>query len=177
MSRLAHRSALVLAAFLWQALLPGSATAQAQRRGTHPRTPPPAAVPRGPERPHPVHVAPSIGLRGQIFIGGYFYDPFYGPYPWWNRVNYPYWYRPMFDLQADLRIQVTPKELRDAAVYVDGFYAGTVDQFDGVFQSLKLESGPYLIEIVAPGYEPLEVNVRISPGEKVTYRGDLRREP
>ena len=78
--------------------------------------------------------------EGQIFIGGYFYDPFYGPYPWWNRVTYPYWYLPAFDLQADVRIQVTPKELRDTAVYVDGFYAGVVDDFDGVFQALPCES-------------------------------------
>src|SRR5262252_9709378 len=20
-----------------------------------------------------------------VFVGGYFYDPFFGPYPWWNR--------------------------------------------------------------------------------------------
>ena len=63
----------------------------------------------------------------------------------------------------------------DAEVWVDGFYAGVVDDFDGTFQSLRLESGGYRIEIVAPGYEPLVFDVRITPGRKTTYRGDLIR--
>jgi hypothetical protein len=25
-----------------------------------------------------------------VFIGGYFYDPFFGPYPWWPLEAYPY---------------------------------------------------------------------------------------
>jgi hypothetical protein len=57
---------------------------------------------------------------------------------------------------------------------VDGYYAGVVDDFDGVFQALRLEEGPYRIEIVAPGYEPIDFDVRIQPGRKITYRGDLR---
>src|SRR5687768_11416346 len=29
---------------------------------------------------------PYYGTRGSyVFVGGYFYDPFYGPYPWWPR--------------------------------------------------------------------------------------------
>ena len=36
---------------------------------------------------------------------------------------------------------------RDAAVYVDGYYAGIVDDFDGVFQRLTLEVGPHRIEL------------------------------
>jgi hypothetical protein len=62
---------------------------------------------------------------------------------------------------------------RDAQVFIDGSYAGTVDDFDGTFQSLRLEEGEYKVEIVLPGYEPLDFDVRIIPGEKVTYRGDL----
>src|ERR1700704_5347908 len=23
-------------------------------------------------------------VRGPVFVGGYFYDPFFGPYPWWG---------------------------------------------------------------------------------------------
>jgi hypothetical protein len=59
-------------------------------------------------------------------------------------------------------------------VFVDGYFAGNVDDFDGFVQSLQLEEGPYTIELVAPGYEPLLFNVRIQPGRKITYRGDLR---
>jgi hypothetical protein len=30
------------------------------------------------------------GGRGRVFVGGYFYDPFYEPYPWWGPAAYPY---------------------------------------------------------------------------------------
>jgi hypothetical protein len=68
-------------------------------------------------------------VRGHVFIGGYFYDPFYGPYPWWPRTAYPYWYFPVYDKRAEVRLRVEPEEAEDAAVYVDGFYAGVVDDF------------------------------------------------
>ena len=55
--------------------------------------------------------------------------------------------------------------------------SGAVDDFDGIFQSLKLEEGEYQIEIVLPEFEPLAFNVRIFPGQKTTYEGDLIREP
>ena len=67
--------------------------------------------------------------------------------------------------------------VRDAQVYVDGYYAGVVDDYDGAFQALKLESGAYRIEIRAPGYETLAFDVRITPGQKIRYQGDLRRVP
>ena len=65
---------------------------------------------------------------------------------------------------------------RHAQVFVDGDYAGTVDDFDGSFQSLKLESGSYAIRLDAPGYETMEFDVRITSRQKITYREDLRRE-
>jgi len=57
---------------------------------------------------------------------------------------------------------------------VDGYYAGQVDDFDGVIQRLELESGPHRIEIRAVGFEPLVVEVRVQPGRTITYHGDLR---
>ncbi len=45
-------------------------------------------------RPAP-RVVPRPTSRGSIvFIGGYFYDPFFGPYPWWPRPVHPYWVLP-----------------------------------------------------------------------------------
>ena len=73
-------------------------------------------------------------------------------------------------VSGELRLQVFP---RNAQVFVDGYYAGIVDDYDGTFQGLKLEAGPYHIEVVAPGFEPLEFDVRILPGQKIEYRGDL----
>jgi len=46
-----------------------------------------------------------------------------------------------------------------------------------VFQALQLEAGSYRIEIRAPGWDPLFVDVQIQPGQKITYRGVMRRLP
>ena len=62
------------------------------------------------------------------------------------------------------------------SVYVDGYFAGTVNDFDGFSQALRLEEGPYTIEIRAPGYAPRSINVRIQPGRKITFEGDLKPE-
>ena len=135
--------------------------------------------------PQDVHVAPRVYNTyyyyprhyyphgyGTFGLGYFYYDP-YNWYPYDYRYNrfsgYGYGYP-----AGELRLQVRP---RHADVYVDGYYAGQVDDFDGVFQSLELEAGPYTIEIVAPGYEPLDFDVRIQPGRKISYRGDLRRLP
>src|SRR5262245_7934286 len=47
---------------------------------------------------------------------------------------------------GDVRLQVRPRE---AQVFVDGYYAGIVDDFDGIFQRLTLTVGPHEIEIEA----------------------------
>jgi hypothetical protein len=111
------------------------------------------------------------GVYGSVYggyggYGGYYGGGYYGS---GNYGGGQYGY----DL-GQLRFRVTPKH---AEVYVDGYYAGVVDDYDGITQALTLESGPYHIEVVAPGYEPLEFNVRITPSNKVTYRGDMRPRP
>jgi hypothetical protein len=107
------------------------------------------------------------------FGPGYYYYDRSAWYPY-NAYDYrfdSYAYRYGYPT-GELRLDVEP---RHAEVYVDGYYAGLVDDFDGVFQGLRLEEGPYRIEIVAPGLEPLEFDVRIQPGRKINYRGDLYR--
>jgi hypothetical protein len=112
---------------------------------------------------------------GSYGLGYFYYDPYlwYDPYPY--HYGYPsyasnvYQYRYGYPT-GELRLQVRP---RHAEVYVDGYYAGRVDEFDGVFQSLRLEEGPHTIEIVANGYTTLIFNVRIVAGRKIDYRADL----
>jgi hypothetical protein len=112
---------------------------------------------------------------GTLGFGAYYYDP----YSAWSPGVYPGvasgHYRPYssFDI-GELRFEVSP---RTAQVYVDGYYAGLVDDFDGAFQALKLTEGAYRIEITAQGYDPVALDVRITPGQKITYRGDLHRLP
>jgi len=64
---------------------------------------------------------------------------------------------------------------REAEVYVDGYFVGVVDNFDGMFQRLHLDSGAHRIEIRAPGYEILDFDVRITPEHTTTYTGELKR--
>ena len=103
--------------------------------------------------------------------GHFYFDLYYNSYIWHPYGVYRYdTYGSYGYPVGELRLKVHPN---DAQVFIDGSYAGRVDEFDGIFQSLRLEEGEYQVEIVAPGYEPLAFDVRIFPGEKTTYEGDL----
>jgi hypothetical protein len=69
-----------------------------------------------------------------------------------------------------LRLQVKP---RDADVYIDGYYAGVVDDYDGRFQHLDLAPGPHHVQVRAAGYQPLDFDVDIQFDHKTEYRGVL----
>jgi hypothetical protein len=73
-----------------------------------------------------------------------------------------------------VRLKIRP---RDAQVFVDGNYAGLVDDFDGSFQSLRLSSGGHKIEIHMPGFEDLELDVLVQPGKTLTLDQDLKPRP
>ncbi len=72
--------------------------------------------------------------------------------------------------QGSLRLKIKPRE---GQVYVDGFFVGTVDDFDGTFQKLGIDAGGHRIEIKAPGHETISFEVLITPNETVTYKGEL----
>jgi hypothetical protein len=109
-----------------------------------------------------------------VFIGGFFYDPIFGPYPWWPRARYPYLYYPRFDQRAFIRLRVTPD---DAAVYVDGFYAGVVDDFDGVFDGLPLPPGGHSIVLYLEGYRTARHNIYLPPGASFSLHETLAPLP
>ena len=50
-----------------------------------------------------------------------------------------------------------------------------VDSYDGAFQKLSVEKGGHKVELKAEGYEPLSFDVLITPGETVTYKGEMKR--
>ena len=93
-----------------------------------------------------------------VIHSGFFYDPlFYDP---WFGFGYQYGYprrTPIrrtatarrWDISASVRLMVTPKE---AEVYVDGYYAGVVDDFDGVFQRLHVPPGDHEFTFYREGY-------------------------
>jgi hypothetical protein len=69
-----------------------------------------------------------------------------------------------------LRLQIRPAS---AGVYVDGRYAGRVNEFDGNSERLVLAPGSHSVVVRAPGYEPLEIETRTRAGETTIYRGTL----
>lgn len=70
-----------------------------------------------------------------------------------------------------LRIDVPQ---RDAEVYVDGYFVGTVDNFNDGAQQANLEAGAHQIEIRSPEFQPIQFSVNIEPGRTITYRGAMR---
>ncbi len=62
----------------------------------------------------------------------------------------------------------------DAAVFVDGEYAGTVDQYPPNAPPLTLTPGPHRIEIQAAGYRPMMWDVTIVPGQVIPWQGAMQ---
>jgi hypothetical protein len=65
---------------------------------------------------------------------------------------------------------VTP---RDAEVYVDGYYAGTVDDFDGTFQRLRVSPGEHEIEVYKEGFRTFRQKVYLTPDNTFKVRQGL----
>src|SRR5207249_3078585 len=170
----------------------GGANAEAgQRRGPGRPGSPGTAVERRsapPRASRPVIVSPRIGVVGYrpyyyrpgFSIGLYAGYPFgyfpygYGAYSYYPRYGYyggygyPYAMGPGYIAATagvpygGVRIEGAP---RDAQVFVDGYYAGIVDDFDGAFQRLTLTAGPHSVEIRMPGSPPVAVDLLIEPGQ------------
>jgi hypothetical protein len=60
-----------------------------------------------------------------------------------------------------------------AAVYIDGQYAGTVADFSPTTQPLSLSPGRHRVEVRAPGYRTMALDVDVRPGEVIPFQGAL----
>jgi hypothetical protein len=77
------------------------------------------------------------------------------------------------DPDGFLRLVVAP---RHTGVIVDGIYEGTVDDFGGTGER-SFEAGVHHVRLEAPGYEPVEFDVRVPAGDTITLRRDLYPMP
>lgn len=77
---------------------------------------------------------------------------------------------PTKDATAELKIAATPSR---AAVFVDGQYAGHVDEFDGVGKAMLLTPGQHRLHIALPGYLPFDTMVDVRPQQKLKIQTDL----
>lgn len=124
----------------------------------------PRVVPYG-YRPYNYRPGWSVNLyfgRPRVIDGRRYYSGSPAPYGYYAVVPGV--------IYGSLRIVDAP---RDAHVFVDGYYAGVVDDYDGVFQHLNLEPGSHRIEIELDGYPVESFDVYIRPGQTITYRSML----
>jgi hypothetical protein len=157
------------------------------------------AVPRPSYGPGNGSHYPDYGYRGHYpyyGYGGYYpyygYRGYYGYYPgfYWGFGAYlgPYYYSPWlyssfyypYDAYyydygpggASLKVEVQPKT---AEVFVDGYLAGIVDQFDGMFQSLSVEPGEHEITVYQAGYRSIRQRLYLSAGSTLRMKGVLEK--
>ena len=90
-------------------------------------------------------------------------------YPWGPYPPYPA-YR--LDPGAAIRLDVKPN---NAEVYVDGYYAGIVDDFDGTFQRLRVAPGEHEIQLYLDGYRTVRQKLYLTPNNTFKVRYTMER--
>ena len=127
--------------------------------------------------------ANAQAFRGRFVVGRahiyapYFYDPFWGRYPSSYGIYpygaYAYGVHPFGARQeSDVRVEVTPKQTE---VYVDGFYAGVADDFDGIFKRLHTTPGGHAITLHLEGYRTVTENIYASPASTYKLRDTMQK--
>ena len=83
------------------------------------------------------------------------------------QIRYPIPYGPFYPYgpfryahEAELRLEIMPKE---AEVYVDGYFAGVVDDFDGAFQRLRVVPGQHEVVVYREGYRSIREKLYLGP--------------
>jgi hypothetical protein len=90
-------------------------------------------------------------------------DPFWGSGPYPYSAAYPNG----ACLSGTVRVLATPAQ---AAVYVDGFYAGLVDDFDGELQRLPIAPGDHAITVYLEGYRTVTRHVSVAADSTFSLR-------
>ena len=100
---------------------------------------------------------------------GYPYGAYGYGYPFYPYYGYGY---PLDVLTASLRLEVKP---RNAEVYVDGYRAGTVDNFDGVFQRLRLRPGEHSVVLYLDGFRKVEQQLYVGHGADQSVKLEMEK--
>ena len=149
---------------------PRPAEPQAKPRpAPRPRVAPPRVPPPGYFGPRRVYVFPPVSRHRAFYYHpyfGFYFGPYYGPF-------YPYpgpYAGPQRFTASAVRTRVRPVETE---IYVNGYYAGVADDFDGVFQRLYLPAGVHEIELYLTGHQSHREVVRLAPGETFELRHQM----
>jgi hypothetical protein len=107
-----------------------------------------------------------------VYVG--YYSPFFPAYGWYPWYPYPFAGYPPYGFYGEptgsVRLQVSP---RDAEVFVDGYYAGIVDDFDGLFQRLNVRPGPHEIVLYHEKYRAIRQTLYVAIGTDYKIRQEL----
>jgi PEGA domain len=110
-----------------------------------------------------------------VFYDPFFYDPWFYPYRFGGYPPYPYYgYGQFYDGSSSLRVQVSPRETE---VFIDGYYAGTVDDFDGFFQRLRLDRGEHEVTLYLAGHRSITQKIFLQPGGTFRIRHTMEPLP
>ncbi len=156
------------------------------------------------ERRHPRAGSGTAG-RGSYYpsyyyrygYNPYYYRPYYGYWGYWG-YSPSYWdlywdggwgygyatgphhyygtrYRSRYynDI-GSIRLMVEPEETK---VYVDGYYAGEADDFDGIFQRLHVSPGRHDISLKLQGHQSHRLKVYVPPDETLKIHYQMVRGP
>jgi len=112
-------------------------------------------------------IVPVASAHPRVFVGGYFGPGFYGPsyYGWYGPGYYgwygPGYYGPYAPAPNVGKVKIDTK-MKDARVYVDGGYAGTV----GDLKTFPLRPGNHDIELRDPsGQQIFQQKVDVLAGK------------
>jgi hypothetical protein len=115
----------------------------------------------------------SYGRLGYGYGYGYYdYGYGYGDYSGYYPSYYSRSYRYRSGNVAQLRTLVEPSKTR---VYVDGYYAGTVDDFDGLLQRLNVSPGRHDITLRLEGYQSHTFSIYANREQTLKLRWDMVR--
>lgn len=137
------------------------------------RQPPPRVVPPQYHGVPRAYFFPPVSRQRGFYYHpyfGFYFGPYYGPYypypgPFAGAVRYS---------ASAVRTRVKPAETE---VYVNGYYAGLVDDFDGMFQRLYLPAGGQDLEFHLDGYRSHRVRLFLQPGDTREIVHQMQRAP
>lgn len=172
----------------------GSNPTATSRAGSHTSSPPVS----GAQSRHP-RAGTGTGSRYGYYGGRGHYYPYYSYYPgywsyWGYRPYYGYWdlgwwgydpywygyghgygygyrYRSSGDY-GSVRLFVDPEDTR---VFVDGYYAGVADDFDGIFQRLNTSVGRHEITLKRQGYRTHRMLVYVPYDRTLKIHHDMTK--
>ncbi|MEO8484612.1 MAG: PEGA domain-containing protein, partial [Acidobacteriota bacterium] len=131
---------------------------------------------------YPFYETPYVYGNTYPYGSAYPSDPYYGTNaPYYDSQNYGSTYNdsPYDDNSSTsgqqpggLSFTISPV---NAAVFVDGVYVGTANEFGADAQPLGLVPGKHRVEIRANGYQTMSFDADVVAGQVVPYQATMRR--